>query len=665
MAGDTEDLVLSISADVRQMQRALTRITGDTAKTTAAIAKHFDSLGDVGGRAFDKVAANSNKAAASVQAGAAKINGAIKASSVQTGNLAAQLNDIGVQLAGGQSPFLIALQQGSQITQVLGGSGARGAVSALAGAFASLVNPVSLATIGIISLGGAAVQYFASMLSDGEKSAETLKQEADLIRQVAKEWGDAVPAIKAYAAERERIASERQLIEARDITAAEQYDNARQAVSELGVDVADLVSKLQMLGVAPEIIVRIQQSFSELQGKVRDNTATAEDAQRVQAALAAVLAQQGIPAAEGLAKTFEALAGAIAKASAAAASFKEPVLTKDGFLLGPAGPDGNPLRSELSQLGTVSPIFSGGGGFLDANGLQSQRANATKSQTQIAAEAAARSRSKAASEAEREAKAVADLIEQLEFEQSLIGMTNLEREQATALRRAGSAATADQQEKIKGLIAATVTEREAIKAQEEAYKSLQQIGTQAINSLATALSDGKLEAQELLSILMQVVQQFLNMPGGFASIGRLFGFGGGTTSFASEILSGARVGLFHSGGVVGAHTQSRMVHPGIFANAPRMHSGGIAGSLRSGEVPAILQRGEVVLPRGASLRGGQRPLQVTVNEAPGQKAETRLSNDGNQLEITMRALARDEQRKSLPKSLSSGFGITPKVTRRF
>ncbi|WP_329605643.1 phage tail length tape measure family protein [Rhizobium alarense] len=39
------------------------------------------------------------------------------------GNLAAQFNDIGVQLAGGQSPFLIALQQGSQIGQVLGPMG--------------------------------------------------------------------------------------------------------------------------------------------------------------------------------------------------------------------------------------------------------------------------------------------------------------------------------------------------------------------------------------------------------------------------------------------------------------------------------------------------------------------------------------------------------------
>ena len=106
----------------------------------------------------------------------------------QTGNLAAQFQDIGVQLAGGQSPFLIALQQGGQISQVLGPAGARGAVAALAGAFAALVSPVSLATIGIIAAGGAAIQYF-STLGDGEKSAEELQKQADRIGQVGKAVG--------------------------------------------------------------------------------------------------------------------------------------------------------------------------------------------------------------------------------------------------------------------------------------------------------------------------------------------------------------------------------------------------------------------------------------------------------------------------------------------
>jgi hypothetical protein len=75
-------------------------------------------------------------------------------------------------------------------------------------------------------------------------------------------------------------------------------------------------------------------------------------------------------------------------------------------------------------------------------------------------------------------------------------------------------------------------------------------------------------------------------------------FGGGQSSFIPGILSGARVGLFHKGGVVGSGGGSTTVNPGVFAGAPRYHSGGIAG-LKPDEVPAILQKGEVVLPKGA------------------------------------------------------------------
>jgi hypothetical protein len=48
----------------------------------------------------------------------------------------------------------------------------------------------------------------------------------------------------------------------------------------------------------------------------------------------------------------------------------------------------------------------------------------------------------------------------------------------------------------------------------------------------------------------------------------------------------------------------------IFAGAPRYHTGGIAG-LQLGEIPAILQRGETILPKDTSPSGN--PVNVTVN----------------------------------------------------
>jgi hypothetical protein len=61
----------------------------------------------------------------------------------ETSNLAAQFQDIGVQLTGGATPFLIALQQGTQITQVLGNRGGGWGVAILRSAFASLLNPAA------------------------------------------------------------------------------------------------------------------------------------------------------------------------------------------------------------------------------------------------------------------------------------------------------------------------------------------------------------------------------------------------------------------------------------------------------------------------------------------------------------------------------------------
>ncbi len=65
--------------------------------------------------------------------------------------------------------------------------------------------------------------------------------------------------------------------------------------------------------------------------------------------------------------------------------------------------------------------------------------------------------------------------------------------------------------------------------------------------------------------------------------------------FATKSIS---AGLVHGGGVVGAAGgQRRMVNPAVFAGAPRMHSGGIVGGLKTDERARILQTGEEVLSR--------------------------------------------------------------------
>jgi hypothetical protein len=97
----------------------------------------------------------------------------ISAARGQTANLASQFNDIAVMMAAGQNPMQLALQQGTQITQVLGQMGGGvGAVKALGGALLSMINPLSLATIGIIAFGAAAVQWFTNAGDEAKSLAD-------------------------------------------------------------------------------------------------------------------------------------------------------------------------------------------------------------------------------------------------------------------------------------------------------------------------------------------------------------------------------------------------------------------------------------------------------------------------------------------------------------
>ncbi|SFJ37299.1 phage tail length tape measure family protein, partial [Albimonas pacifica] len=110
--------------------------------------------------------------------GMRQVGVASNAGAAQLGNLAAQFNDIGVMLAAGQSPLQLALQQGTQISQVLGPMGAGGAVRALGAGFLAMLNPVSLITIGTIAAGAAMFSWLREALPATIDLGEAL-EEAD------------------------------------------------------------------------------------------------------------------------------------------------------------------------------------------------------------------------------------------------------------------------------------------------------------------------------------------------------------------------------------------------------------------------------------------------------------------------------------------------------
>lgn len=116
-------------------------------------------------------------------------------------NLVSQFNDIGVMLAAGQNPLQLALQQGTQISQVLTQMGGGvGALRALGSAFVGMLNPVSLATIGVIGFGAAAVQW----LMPAQDEAKKTKDAFEALKDSMSTYNDALSVALLYTGEAEK-----------------------------------------------------------------------------------------------------------------------------------------------------------------------------------------------------------------------------------------------------------------------------------------------------------------------------------------------------------------------------------------------------------------------------------------------------------------------------
>lgn len=280
MGAVVADVVITkLQADVDQYIAGINSAQSNFSQKLAVMQADAQKLGTVmnlagNSKPFTPLIQNAPKAAA-----------AVKGVNTQLAYLPAQLNDIAVQLAGGQSPLLIMVQQGTQITQAFSGVGAGGAVKALGGAFASLVNPVNLAVFALIAATGYAVQYFSTLVEGGDKSEAQLKKEAELIADVAAKWGDLLPAVKDYQDAKEKALGESNAREATQLVIAGFFKNAKQEIKGLNVDIVDLQARLEALGADPTKLNTIITAFAALQKAIAENRDSTREVTALQAAL--------------------------------------------------------------------------------------------------------------------------------------------------------------------------------------------------------------------------------------------------------------------------------------------------------------------------------------------------------------------------------------------
>lgn len=195
----------------------------------------------------------------------------------------------------------------------------------------------------------------------------------------------------------------------------------------------------------------------------------------------------------------------------------------------------------------------------------------------------------------------------------------------SAAKKAGLAITPQLKDEIdklaEGYANASVAANQLAESQDKARAAAEEMRGLAKDVLGGFIDDlraGKDGAEALSNALNKVADKLLDIALNslFSGKGGLFGGGG--------LLGGILIpGILHSGGVAGrdGYGHGRAVSPTVFAGAPRYHSGGVVG-LRPGEVPAILQRGEVVLPKGSRVGAGQTEVvRVVLQDDSGRMAD--------------------------------------------
>ncbi len=255
---------------------------------------------------------------------AAEMHAMKSASSVaghSVGNLTAQLFDVGVMMQAGQNPFVLMVQQGSQIAQVMGPMGAGGALAALKASVVQLINPMNLVIFAAVGITAAVIPMIASFFTGGEEAKslgdnmEELAKRVDAyVGAVEKVKMSSTQMIETYGKESEAIRAlilDMAALEERKVLAA-QAAAAESAKTQAGIfdDAASMVASQKNLAEIFDLSIW----SSEARGHINDVIAAFDELEN-----AGTLEQQ-LAAAEALRAKFQEVAlssGDISDAEAA------------------------------------------------------------------------------------------------------------------------------------------------------------------------------------------------------------------------------------------------------------------------------------------------------------------------------------------------------------
>lgn len=537
------------------------------------------------------------------------------------GYMAAQMNDLFVMTAAGQSPLQMAIQQGTQISQVYGNRGAAGAVQLFKSGFASMLSPLNLGTIAILAGGAALVQWGMSALGaanetkDFQTSIDDARSSIDALNEVTNTYS--LDGLVALAEKYGAVdASVMKLVESqRQLALREATDDLRTALGAMtdivGVDwfataAGDLSEMFGLTGRQASVLYGNLLAIRDLDSFGAQAAALQDVREQLERAAGGVVNMtdkqyalyQQIVASEDAARQ---LAN-----SAPQAGWMNAAITGVNSLIGRIGAAisaNNRLRS-----GSTTQTDTGVYGQVGARGdPRAFTAGATGSfnrpffdvpDTSTGASGSTGGGGGGGGAARAERDAVAELIAKLREEAAVLAELDPVKNQMLRYREQLSTATAAERAEVEALI--VVRERE---------KAMDALGEFGANSVVDVLKSIRREGEGASAALKKILNNLFDMgiqalilgKGPLASIlgigGNIFqgggggGGGGNVLGFLGGLLGGGK-----SGGL------------------KNLAAGGMifgAGGGRDDRVPVLASPGEMMVNARATAR--HRPLLERIN----------------------------------------------------
>lgn len=228
------------------------------------------------------------------------------------------------------------------------------------------------------------------------------------------------------------------------------------------------------------------------------------------------------------------------------------------------------------------------------------------------------------SEAEKQAKAVRELVEELQFEQEQIGRTALQQEIMNELRRVGVDVMSAEGQQIAALISQNDALTASQESLEEAMQAVSETAKEALSGFISDIREGKSATEALANVFDRLADRAIEfaLNAVFSGIG---GGGGGIGNILGAIFGGKRA----AGGPVSAGRAYLVGEKGPELMVPRM-SGRIVpnGAMGGGLVRVAVDfKDEMLNARIVQTSG---PVAAQITQAGIAKYDTRVAQRVNE-----------------------------------